>query len=94
MPSTSGTPSSSTTTWSISQGLIATCFIRPLVTGLRLPQKAKLSGVMTSAASVDSALTLTDSAVLPREKCTRKLEMCPAGHDDTRIMPSAMLGWG
>ena len=39
-------------------------------------------------------LTLTDSAVLPLEWCTRKLEMCPAGQADTRIMPRAMLGSG
>ena len=68
--------------------------MRPLVIGCRLPQNAKLSGVITTATAVDSALTLTDSAVLPRAWCTRKLEMCPAGQDDTRIMPSAMLGKG
>ena len=94
MPSTSGTPSSMTMTSSISHGLIATSFISPAVMGCRLPQKAKFSGVMNSATTVDNALTLTDRAVLPLEWCTRKLEMCPAGQLDTRIMPRAMLGSG
>ena len=49
---------------------------------------------MNSATKVVRALTLTDSAVLPLEWCTRKLEMCPAGQLDTRIMPNAMLGSG
>ena len=39
-------------------------------------------------------LMLTDSAVFPLARCTRKFEMFPAGQLATSIIPSAMLGAG
>ena len=42
--------------------LIEMVRIRSCVTGLRLPQKLKFSGVITMASAVDTALALTDSA--------------------------------
>jgi hypothetical protein len=52
------------------------------------------SGVMKIAVSVDAVLMDTDKAVFPRANWVRKLEMFPAGQDETRIMPNAMLGRG
>lgn len=64
------------------------------IAGSSEPQKATLSGVKNSAPAVDSVLIETDSAALPRARWVKKLEMCPAGHDDTSSMPSAIDGSG
>jgi hypothetical protein len=94
MPITSGRPSRMTMSFSMTSGSSEMVRIRSCVTGLRLPQKLKFSGVITMASAVDTALALTDSAVLPRDRWVRKFDRWPAGQDDTRIMPSAMLGIG
>ena len=44
--------------------------------------------------SVDTALALTERAALPLDRWVRKFDRWPAGQDDTRIMPRAMLGIG
>jgi hypothetical protein len=46
------------------------------------------------AATVEMAVSVTDSATLPFAFIDMKLEMLPPGHEATRIIPRAMLGAG
>src|ERR1039457_3783785 len=93
-PAARGRPSSSNTCMNISSGFTATWRRIGCAGAYSPPQKAMFSGVIEIAVSVDAVLMDTDSAVLPRAKWVRKFEMLPAGQEETRIMPSAMLGRG
>src|SRR5690606_38988367 len=94
MPSTAGMPSRTTIVTSTSSGSSATAVRMRAVSGFRLPQNARFSGVKSSEPSVEIDVIVIDSAVLPRAKWVRKFEMLPPGQAATRISPSAMLGAG
>ena len=64
------------------------------ICGSSEPQKVTFSGVRNIAPTVDSVLIDTDSAALPPARWVKKLEMCPAGQDDTSSMPRPMDGSG
>ena len=55
------------------------------VAGLSEPHSAVLNGVKNSAPTVENAVIVTESAVLPRAKWVRKFEMLPPGQHATRI---------
>ena len=65
-----------------------------LVSASSEPQNAKLSGVITVASIVETAVMPIDSIVLPLAMWVMKLEMFPPGDEPTRIMPSAIDGAG
>ncbi len=65
MPVIRGTPRIMNIVTKTSKGFKLTRRRIEAVAGLRLPQKARLTGVMTMAAAVDTAVMLTDTAALP-----------------------------
>jgi hypothetical protein len=86
--------SSSPIVMASSMGLTATDRSSRSVSGCSEPQKAKLSGVSTAAASVETPVIPIDSPVLPFARWVMMLEMFPPGQQATRIIPSAMDGAG
>src|SRR5690606_25282980 len=65
------------------------CCNRGRVCGLSQPYKAKLNGVITTAARLDIAVMVTDTATFPFAIQVITLEKVPPGQDATRIMPRA-----
>ncbi len=57
-------------------------------------QKEKLNGVKKMAATLETAVKLTESATFPWARLVKKLETFPPGQAATRNMPKAMLGGG
>ncbi len=66
MPAAIGRPSSRNTATSMSSGSSATAFRIGAVAGFRCPHSDRFSGVISTAAAVEKAVIVTDSAVLPR----------------------------
>ena len=93
-PAASGTPSSMATSPSMCSGSSEKLRSSARIGSSCAAQKATFSGVATIAPSVESVLIDTDSAALPRARWVKKLEMWPAGQDDTSSMPSAIEGVG
>ncbi len=56
------------------------------------PQSAKFNGVRIMAEMVATAVRLTDKAMFPFANEDMKLEMFPPGHDETKIIPKAIVG--
>ena len=53
-----------------------------------------LAGVMMIAATVENAVSETESAALPPARCVMKFDMFPPGQDATNIKPRAIEGCG
>ena len=59
-----------------------------------MPQKLRLNGVIKIANKVAIAVSVTESAAFPLDKCVKKLETFPPGQAATINIPKAMLGIG
>ena len=57
-----------------------------------LPQNEKLRGVVKMHAAVLSAVSDTESSVLPLQRDVMKLDILPPGQAATRIIPRAIIG--
>ena len=57
-------------------------------------QKKKFAGVITNASKEEKAVSVTESATLPRDKSVKKFDTFPPGQAATRIIPSAIPGEG
>ena len=75
-------------------GLKSTCVSRLAVGGYCEHQNIIEIGVMKAAATLEVAVSETESAVLPCASSTNKLETLPPGQHAIRIMPSATVGDG